>query len=342
MIAHSPPGLQAEAVKRKENSMAKRRKKRRSQKGTRLPLPIFLILLLLAALFGGKTLLTEDSSPAATLPEESAAPAAVETTLQGDDLLTVYYIDVGQGDCELLESGGEYLLIDAGGDKDLKSAVQTFLSDLGVESLSYVVATHPHADHIQEMTSLIGSVDIGTFYLPDVTTDTATFEKMVDALTEQSVNVEAPQPGDTFSFGSCTALVVGPVNPTDEDMNASSLVVQVTCGENTFLFTGDCTAEEEADILAWASKSGVSLDSDVLKVAHHGSSTSSSQEFLDAVSPSFAVISCGVDNSYGHPHQEVMDRLAGLSLQLYRTDTMGTITAHCDGTTIRFTTEKEN
>jgi beta-lactamase superfamily II metal-dependent hydrolase len=346
---------------RRKKSSSKKKRKSKSQ-GKILP-TLLTLACLAVALFGGKTLLEDTPGPQATssvtveedtsatssltvpTEEEPAESAAVTETVPsstGDSALTVYYIDVGQGDCELLESDGDYFLIDAGGDKDHKTTVETFLTDLGVESLSYVIATHPHADHIQEMTAIVNTWDIGTFLLPDVTTSTATFEKLVDALDSRNVDVEAPEPGDTFSFGSCTVQVLGPVNPTEDDLNASSLVVRVTCGETSFLFTGDCTAEEEADILSWAETNAATLDCDVLKVAHHGSYTSSSEEFLSAVSPSSVVISCGVGNSYGHPHQVILDRLATFSPDIYRTDTMGTITAQSDGTNITFTTQQED
>jgi competence protein ComEC len=345
----------------RKKSSPKKKGKPKSQ-GKLLP-TLLTLLCLAAALFGGKTLLEDTPGPQATTsvtiePDTSAvasltvpaeedaaesesAPETSAAVGSGDSALTVYYLDVGQGDCELLESDGEYFLIDAGGDKEHKTTVENFLTDLGVEQLSYVIATHPHADHIQEMTAVVNGWDIGTFLLPDVTTSTATFEKLVDALDERNVDVEAPEPGDTFSFGSCTVQVLGPVNPTEDDLNASSLVVRVVCGETSFLFTGDCTQEEEADILSWAETNAATLDCDVLKVGHHGSYTSSSEDFLSAVSPSAAVISCGVDNSYGHPHQQTMDRLTALSLDIYRTDTMGTITAQSDGTNITFTTQQE-
>jgi competence protein ComEC len=345
---------------RRKKSSSKKKGKSKSQ-GKILP-TLLTLACLAVALFGGKTLLEdtpgpqasssvtveEDTSATSSLtvpieeePTESAVTETGTSATAGDSALTVYYIDVGQGDCELLESDGDYFLIDAGGDKEHKTTVETFLADLGVESLSYVIATHPHADHIQEMTAIVNTWDIGTFLLPDVTTSTATFEKMVDALDSRNVDVEAPEPGDTFSFGSCTVQVLGPVDPTEDDLNASSLVVRVVCGETSFLFTGDCTAEEEADILSWAETNAATLDCDVLKVAHHGSYTSSSEEFLSAVSPSSVVISCGVDNSYGHPHQVILDRLATFSPDIYRTDTMGTITAQSDGTNITFTTQQE-
>ncbi len=314
--------------------MARNRKKRKSGKKGRQGLPLLLLLLLLALILTVRQTRTE--APAG----ETSAPSG--QTSAAEPALTVYYLDVGQGDCELLESGGEYVLIDAGGDGNHKESVQTFLSQLGVEELDYVIATHPHADHIQEMADIIGTYDIGTFFLPDVTASTAVFEKMLDALESRSVQVESPAPGDTFTFGSCTAQVLGPIEIDEENLNACSIVLRVTCGETAFLFTGDCTASEEAEILEWLGNSSAGLRADVLKVGHHGSSTSTSEGFLAAVSPGRAVISCGADNSYGHPHQEVVDALNQIQAEIYRTDTMGTVTARSDGQTIRFTTEKED
>lgn len=314
-------------------SGTRNKKRRRTNSKKALP-PLAVVLILLALIWLAEWLLNEQSEPVS-----DPAPAVTQT-VSGQEELTVYYVDVGQGDCELLESDGEYLLIDAGGDGDHNGAVVDFLDQLGVEKLDYVIATHPHADHIQEMDDVINAYDVGTFYLPDVTTTTATFERMLDALDSRSVNVVSPQPGDTFTLGSCTAQVLGPVEIDEGDLNANSIVLRVTCGDTSFLFTGDCTAEEEEDILGWLGSNSAALQADVLKVGHHGSSTSTSAEFLEAVSPIYAVISCGVDNSYGHPHREIMEALAEIRAEIYRTDTMGTITARSDGQTITFTTEQ--
>lgn len=316
--------------------MGHNRKKSKSTRKKRQGLPSLALVLIAALIVLANWLLGQRSEPSAARPPASSLAPDTQAGL------TVYYLDVGQGDCELLESGGEYLLIDAGGDGEHREAVQDFLSRLGVDKLDYVIATHPHADHIQEMTAIINAYDIGAFYLPDVTTTTSTFEKMLDALDSRSVQVEAPAPGDTFSFGSCTAQVLGPVEIDEGDLNADSIVLRVTCGETAFLFTGDCTASEEAEILEWLGNNPAGLQADVLKVGHHGSSTSTSEEFLEAVSPVWAVISCGADNSYGHPHQEIMDALNEIQAEIYRTDTMGTITAVSDGARVTFTTEKEN
>ena len=309
--------------------------KRTHRKNPRKSLPpLVAVLILLALMLLAERLLDEPGDPVS-----DPAPA-VSQAVSSEAGLTVYYVDVGQGDCELLESDGEYLLIDAGGDGDHNGAVVDFLDQLGVEKLDYVIATHPHADHIQEMDDVINAYEVGTFYLPDVTTTTATFERMLDALDSRSVNVISPQPGDSFTLGSCTAQVLGPVEIDEDDLNSNSIVLRVTCGDTAFLFTGDCTAEEEEDILGWLGSNPSALAADVLKLGHHGSSTSTSAEFLEAVSPTYAVISCGVDNSYGHPHWETMEALEGIRAEIYRTDTMGTITARSDGQTIAFTAEQ--
>lgn len=259
-----------------------------------------------------------------------AAPAPAPSG--GDAALSVHYIDVGQADAILLISEGEAMLIDGGNRADGPD-VAAYLAAQGVDQLKYAVATHPHEDHIGGLPDVIRSVEIGSFLLPEKTASTNIYLDMLDALDETGTPVSIPAPGDSFSLGSCGVEVLGPGRMYD-DANNNSVVLRVTCGETAFLFTGDMEIEAEEDLLA----EDFDLSADVLKLGHHGSSTSSGDAFLDAVDPAYAVISCETGNDYGHPHREVIESMARRNVTVYRTDTMGTVVARCDGDGVTFST----
>ncbi len=242
--------------------------------------------------------------------------------------LTVHYLDVGQGDCILAECDGEYMLIDAG-DNDQGTKIQNYLSKQGVRKLKYAVGTHPDADHIGGLDVILYKFDCGTVMMPDMSKDTATYRDVVDTMKQKGYKNTVPEPGDSFKLGGAVCTVLGP-SESYEDANNNSIVLLVEHGENRFLFMGDAEEEEESDIL----KSGADVEADVLKVGHHGSRSSSSKKFLEAVSPDYAVISCGEDNSYGHPHAETLNNLRAMGAKVFRSDEQGTIVAVSDGSKI--------
>lgn len=242
--------------------------------------------------------------------------------------LTVHYLDVGQGDCILVECDGEYMLIDAG-DNDQGTKIQNYLQKQGVKELKYAIGTHPDADHIGGLDVILYKFDCGTVMMPDLSKDTATYRDVVDTMKQKGYKNTVPEPGDSFELGDAVCTVLAPME-VYEDANNNSIVLKVEHGENTFLFMGDAEEEEEADIL----RSDAEVDADVLKIGHHGSRSSSSQKFLKAVSPEYAVISCGEDNSYGHPHAETLNNLRAMGVDVFRTDEQGTIVAVSDGSQI--------
>ena len=244
--------------------------------------------------------------------------------------LEVHFMDVGQADSILLISSNYTMLIDAG-DTDAKDVIIPYIKSLGIDKLDVVIFTHPHKDHIGSGASVIESFNIGEIYMPGKITTTKTFEKLLDTIDSKGLTITVPNVGDKINFGDCDVTVLGPVKEYD-DLNDSSIVVKVKYNNTKFLFTGDMEKESEKDIL----ETLVDLDVDVLKVAHHGSSTSSSYKFLKEATPEYAVISCGVDNDYNHPHQETLDRLEDIGAEIFRTDTMGTIIAKSDGNEIVF------
>lgn len=249
----------------------------------------------------------------------------------------VHFIDVGQGDSILVESQGEYMLVDAG-EEDKGDTVVNYIKNQGINKLKYVVATHPHSDHIGGMDDVINSVGVESIIMPDKSATTKCFENMLDAVESKNVNAIKAEAGNEFSLGSFNCKIVGPVNIVDET-NDNSVVIKLTYGNDSILLTGDCGKAEENDIL----NSGADISADLLKAGHHGSSTSSTESFVNAVNPKGVIISCGKNNDYGHPHKEVMNRFNENNIKVYRTDEMGSIVAQCsgDGINIEYGNTKE-
>ena len=219
----------------------------------------------------------------------------------------VHFIDVGQGDSALLLSGGQAVLIDAGTAVS-GAAVVRYLEELGVTALYGAVATHPHADHIGGMAQVIEAFPIEHFYLGPETQNTATYSGMLDALEEAGVQPVIPADGDELVFDSGASLTfLGPADDVPKsNLNDRSLITLFRAGDQDVLFMGDAESAAEESLLAHHP----ALTCDVLKVGHHGAATSSSEEFLQAVRPSTAVISCGVDNDYGHPSDQTLQNLS--------------------------------
>lgn len=263
--------------------------------------------------------------------------AKTTPTQPGDSL--VYFLDVGQGDCELIRlKTGENILIDAG-TPDTAQELVSVLKQLGVEKIDVLVATHPHADHIGGMAQVVKSFPIGKIYMPKVADSqiptTVTYENLLNAIESKNLKITAPEGGMTiFENGDEKLETLAPNFVEYEDLNNYSIVLKLTCGEKTFLFAGDAQTESEKEMAT----QGYDLKSDVLKCGHHGSSTSTGAAFLKEVAPDAAVISCGADNDYGHPSKTVLNRLQKAGITVYRTDQQGTILARCDGKTITFST----
>lgn len=249
------------------------------------------------------------------------------------DGLTVHFIDVGQADCALLVCDGQAMLID-GGNVDDSSLVVSYLQAQGVEELAYMVCTHAHEDHVGGLSGPLNTCTVDCVMAPVTWADSTAFSNFVKYTQAQGLEITVPQADSSFSLGGAVVTVLGPRREY-EDTNNTSIVLRVDYGETSFLFTGDMESDAEADLL----EDGCDLEATVLKVGHHGSSTSTSYTFLRQVMPEYAVISCGAGNSYGHPHQEVTSRLYDADVTVYRTDQQGTIVALSDGESVTFTTE---
>lgn len=249
---------------------------------------------------------------------------AKETTSK--DVLKVYFIDVGQADCILLQNGEHNMLIDAGNNEDGVKLVN-YLREVNVNKFDYVFATHAHEDHIGGMDDIINNFDIDKFFMPDVIATTKTFEDMLDALSNKKMVYNTVSVGDVLGFNDANVEVLY-VGDSSKDLNDTSIVIKVTHGDNSFLFTGDATSNVEKVLL------NKDIKSDVLKVAHHGSNYSSTSEFLALVDPTYAVISVGINNSYNHPSDIIINRLNSMGIKVYRTDVDKTILISSDGSDI--------
>lgn len=256
-----------------------------------------------------------------------------------DDTLLVHFIDVGQADSILLEYGGKFLLID-GGNREDGELVVSYLEQQGVQELEAVVCTHAHEDHVGGLPSVLAVYPTAAVYSPTKTYSSRIFDKFLGYVDQQRLEVTIPAPGDTLQLGDVSLTFLGPVKSYAETNN-TSLVLKAVYGNTSFLFTGDMEKEAEADMLDyWGDR--VDWQADLLKVGHHGSDTSSGYRFLNAVMPTYGIISVGTGNDYGHPHAEPLARLNQAEAVVARTDKLGHIIAHSDGQTVELTWQNQN
>lgn len=291
---------------------------------------LVIALLLSLSLLSGCFDAPGPSLPPAPSPSEPAAASSPEE--DGSWGFELHFLDVGQADCMLVRCGDAAMLVD-GGNVDDGSTVYRYLQQEGLEYLDCVVCTHAHEDHCGGLSAALNYAEAGVIYAPVTEYDTKAFSDMVRYAEAQGKFLTVPEPDTVFSLGDASVTVLGPRYEYD-DTNDTSIVLRIEYGSTSFLLTGDAETQSEHDIL----DAGCQVASTVLKVGHHGSSSSTSYRWLDAVMPEYAVISVGADNTYGHPHDEVMSRLSDAGVPVYRTDEMGTVICFSDGTDVTFVT----
>lgn len=251
--------------------------------------------------------------------------------------MAVHFLDVGQGLSILVQSGGENLLYD-GGDTSHSDEVVEYLHNQNVENIDYMISSHYDADHLGGLLKCLQNFSVENILGADYYQGTDLYMDFVNAATANAISIQYPKPGDTFSFGTGSFTVLAPSGIDPNDSNKNSVVIRLTNGNNSFLFTGDAEETSEQDMIS----TGRSLDCDVLSLAHHGSQSSTTWDFLEASTPSWAVISCGTDNRYGHPSADTMGRLSSMNIPVFRTDKQGTIVALSDGENISWNQEPCN
>lgn len=294
-------------------------------------LKVFISLLTLTIILTacGTQSVTPTPQQTAEITPTSTPTAAVE--IADNSTLAVHFIDVGQADAALLQCEDDYMLIDGGNVAD-SNLIIAYLKKLNIECIDYMVCTHAHEDHVGGLSAPLSVMPVGAVYAPAMEADTKAYQTFKRKVAEQNTEIIHPVNHENFPLSSARVEILATPDNAD-NLNNSSIILKVTHGNKYFLFTGDAEREEEQTLLG----TGL-LKADVLKVGHHGSDTSTSYVFLREVMPEYAVISCGKDNSYGHPTEEVLSRLRDADVKVYRTDLQGDIVAISDGENITFTT----
>ncbi len=298
--------------------MTKKKKKQKMPKG-------ISILLIIIAIF--YSLYEKDLDKTFGLP-------VTETFKETENTLDITYLDVGQADSILIQNEGHNMLIDAGNNEDGPLLVQYF-KEQNITKFDYLIATHPHEDHIGGMDDIINNFDIEKIYMPDVTTTTKTFLDVLEAIEKKNMTYDVPNINQNFSLGNTLFQVIYTGNDK-KNLNNSSIVLKATFKNTSYLFTGDATSEVEKKIL------NKNIQATVLKVGHHGSKYSTTTDFLNKVNPKYAIISVGKNNSYNHPNQVTINKLEKKNIEIHRTDQEGSIFLKSDGKTINITSKKTN
>lgn len=252
-----------------------------------------------------------------------------------DSTLEIYFFDVGQADSILIKEKDYTMLIDGGNQSDGENLVKYLQEELDINDIDILVGTHPHEDHIGGLPDIISSLSIGKIYLPNATTTTKIFEKLLDTIAEKNYKITVPKVDEEVNLNNMNFKVL--YTGTDErDLNNTSIVLKLEYGKTAYLLTGDATDKTEEKIL------DKDIEADVLKVGHHGSSYSSTEAFLNKVNPQYAIIQVGKDNKYNHPTKTTLDKLKEKNIKIYRTDEDSTIKLTSDGTNINFETIDTN
>lgn len=280
---------------------------------------------------------TPTPTPSGTVtPTPTPKPTPSGNSKPNTDIapMEVIFYDIGQGDCTLVKCDGHSLLIDCGETSKGSEVRLKLLQKQNVENLDFLMLTHPDSDHIGGAASVIDNVKIDAIWMSDFVKTNDVYTRLMDTIRRKDVYYYTPKVGNEYYLGDAVIKVIAP-NNTYDNPNDSSVGIIIEHGKNRFLFAGDATTNAEADII----KNGLDISADVYKVNHHGSASSTSQAFLDAVNPTYAVISCGKNNDYGHPTKEVLDKLKAKNVSVFRTDEQGTVTVTSDGSNLTWSAE---
>ena len=254
-----------------------------------------------------------------------------QKSMMSEGEMTVHFLDVGQGLSILVQSEGENLIYD-GGDRDASSFVVSYLKDQGVTTIDYLISSHYDSDHVSGLIGCLNAFQVENVICSDYEHDSKTYQSFVNAVNDRGIPMQHPDVGEEFAFGSGEFMILAPQTIEKNDSNSNSVAIKLINGNNSFIFTGDAENKSEAAMC----QSGLDLSCDVLVPGHHGSATATSWDFLQETVPEYAVISCGRDNQYGHPHEETMEKLEVMDIQVFRTDIQGTVTVTSDGTHLQW------
>lgn len=268
------------------------------------------------------------------IEQEQSETNVIPKKISVDSKFEVHYIDVGQADATLILSDDETMLIDGGNPGD-SSLIAAYLKKHNISHLNYIICSHAHDDHVGGLPGALSVVSVGKVYAPQTENDIKSYRSFKLKTAAQGLAINNPTPGESFEFGSSMVVFLGPIHEKVEDINDTSIILKITYGNTSFLFTGDASREEEQLVLS----QNYNLQSTVLKVGHHGSAESTTYPFLREIMPQYAIISVG-DNSYGHPTDEVLSRLRDANVKLYRTDMQGDIVVSSDGNSVTVTTSR--
>ncbi len=299
---------------------------------------LFAIILALIFLTGCANVRVNRDTPKSDLPNSLPAQTQSESNaLDKPVVLKVHFIDVRQGDAVFIQlPDGRNMLVDAGA-RGSESAIMEYLRGAGVKKIDFIVGTHPHEDHIGSIDDVIKNFEIGEVIMPEATTNTRVFYDLLQTIKDRGLEIKKARAGvSIFNEGGLSATLLAPQKREYESLNNYSAVILLKYQDIAFLLTGDAEAESEKEVLS----AGYNLKAQVLKISHHGSNSSTTSKFLQAVSPAYAVISVGADNDYNHPHPVILDRLAKSGAITLRTDQRGTIVFETDGRVVNYSTSR--
>ena len=300
---------------------------------------VTVIIVLVASFFGlDVSEILENNNPVQSETTTQTPQLEAPSNIEGELIVTM--IDVGQADSFLFQQNDKTMLVDCG-TRSSGDDVVKYLKELGITKLDYVFGTHPHDDHMGGMYDVITSIEIGKIIMPEVEDGRVTsnwYEKLIKEIAEGGYDLEYAKLGNEYSLGDAKIKIIGQLTEYRSDLNNYSAVMKVSFGEMDIIMTGDAEVIVEEEIL----KSGANLDAEILKVGHHGSDTSTSDEFLDAISPEYALISTEIGNKHEHPIKSVMNKFKDRDIEVYRTDESGTVVITITSNSATFNTEPDD